>query len=114
MRSIGFVRRGLYYGLRGKYRLGNSCELPRKNREDPFVNAALDENVVYNDFMFFLPDSVDASDSLLQNHRVPVQVIVDHVGTKLHVEAFRAHRSKQQDARLIPPKIIHAPWPFSE
>ena len=43
-----------------------------------------------------------------------MQVIIDHVGTKLHVEAFRAHRSKQQDARLIPPKIIHASWPFSE
>lgn len=54
-----------------------------------------------------LPESVNSSDSLLKPHRVPWQVIVDHVIAKLQVNSLTACFSCNKDLDFSAEKILH-------
>src|SRR3954447_13539978 len=49
------------------------------------------------DLLLRLSDAVDASDALLDLHRVPRQVVVHHCGAELEVETFAGDAVGDQD-----------------
>ena len=60
------------------------------------INCVAGNNIIDIDNFTHLATAVDTTDSLLNAHRVPGQIIVDHGVTELVVQAFGANFCEQQ------------------
>jgi hypothetical protein len=58
--------------------------------EDSLLNGLPNEEIKNKDLRRFLPESIDAADTLLQAHWVPRQIVIDDNICALEVEALTA------------------------
>src|SRR3712207_9226669 len=65
--------------------------------EDASLDRGGHDQVENLDVRRLLAVTVDTADPLLDTHRVPRQVVVEHRRAELEVEALRAHLRRQQD-----------------
>ena len=67
-----------------------------QHRKDTFLDAAAEAEVEHV-HLALLADAVHASHALLDRHRVPREVVVDHGAAELEVAALAADLARQQD-----------------
>ena len=65
------------------------------------INGSFCNDVINIDSLTFLATAVNTTDSLLNPHRVPRQIIVNHHITELVVKAFGTNLRKQQNIDCI-------------
>ena len=99
-----FFQESIQNSLKVANTLSEDADSTEQAAVDFLLEGPLDKKIVDMNELRFLPEAVNSSYSLLNDHWIPGKVIVDHRVAELHVQTFTTNfgREKNVDVRIYP------------